>query len=271
MILRPVRPASPTGPPMTKRPVGLTRKLRRSLRASYRSLRQDRLHDVLPEVVRDQRLGALLVLRGDQQLLDLDRLAVAVADRHLRLAVGPQIRDDVRLADIGQPVRELVRERDRERHELFGLVARVAEHHALITGAGDVELIVVGRVGARLVGLVDALGDVGRLLVDRVDHGARVGREAEIRVGVADLADRLARDLLDVHVRRGGDLTGHDDEPRVHEGLARHAAGRVIAQHGVEDAVGDLVRDLVGVPLGNGLRGEQELVVGHVVHRDGRA
>ena len=28
MILRPVRPASPTGPPITKRPVGLTRKFR---------------------------------------------------------------------------------------------------------------------------------------------------------------------------------------------------------------------------------------------------
>jgi hypothetical protein len=35
---------------------------------------------VLPEVVLDQRLGALGVLGGDQQLLDLDRLAVLVAD-----------------------------------------------------------------------------------------------------------------------------------------------------------------------------------------------
>ena len=95
---------------------------------------------------------------------------------------------------IGEAVRELVRERDRQRHELVGLVARVAEHHALVAGAGDVERVVVGRVGARLVRLVDALGDVGRLLVDRVDDGAGVGGEAEVGVGVADLADRLARD-----------------------------------------------------------------------------
>src|SRR5919198_858755 len=51
-------------------------------------LGQDRLDDVLPQVVGDQRLGALLVLGGDKQLLDLHRPAVAVADRHLGFAVG---------------------------------------------------------------------------------------------------------------------------------------------------------------------------------------
>ncbi len=168
--------------------------------------RQDRLDDVLPEVVRDQRLGALLVLRRDQQLLDLGRPAVAVADRHLRLAVRSQVRDDLGLAHVGEPVRELVRERDRERHQLLRLTRRVAEHHPLVARAGDVELVVVGRVGPALVGVVDALGDVGRLLVDGVDDRAGVGREAEVGVGVADLADRLARDLLDVHVRGRGDL-----------------------------------------------------------------
>ena len=91
MILRPVRPASPTGPPITNRPVGLTSRFLRSLLGVVEVLGQDRLDDVLPEVVRDQRLGALLVLRGDQQLLDLDRHAVAVAHGDLRLAVGPQV------------------------------------------------------------------------------------------------------------------------------------------------------------------------------------
>ena len=113
--------------------------------------RQDRLDDVLPEIVRDQRLGALLVLRGDQQLLDLDRAAVAVADRHLRLAVRAQVGHDLGVADRGQAVGQLVRERDRERHQLVRLVGRVAEHHALVAGAGDVEFIVVGGVRARLV------------------------------------------------------------------------------------------------------------------------
>jgi hypothetical protein len=228
---------------MTKRPVGLTRK-----------------------VVREQRLRALLVLRGDQQLLDLGGTAVDVADRYLRLAVRAQVRDHLGPAHVGQALGELVRERDRQRHQLRRLARRVAEHHALVTGAGDIEFIVVGRVGARLPGGVDALRDVGRLLVDRVDDRAAVGGEAEVGVGVADAADRLARDVLDVDVRGRRDLARHDDEPRVHERLARDAAVRVVAHHGVQDAVGDLVGDLVGMALGDGLRREQVLVVVEVTH-----
>jgi hypothetical protein len=224
---------------------------------------------VLPQVVGDQRLGALAVLGGDQQLLDLDRAAVAVADRHLRLAVRPQVRHDVGLAHVGQPLGELVRQRDRQRHQLRRLVGRVAEHHALVAGAGEVECIVVRRVRARLVRRVDALRDVGRLLVDGVEDRARVGAEAQVGVDVADLADRLARDVLDVDVGLGRDLARDDDQAGVDEGLAGDAALRVVAQHGVEDAVADLVGHLVGMPLGDGLGREEVLVVGvaHEVKR----
>ena len=210
-----------------------------------------------------RRLG---VLRRDQELLDRDRPAVDVADRDLGLAVGAQVGERPVVADGGELLGELVGERDRQRHQRGGLVARVAEHHSLVAGPGDVELVVVGRVGPRLVGLVDALGDVRRLLVDRVEHGARVGREAELGVDVADLADRLAGDLLDVDVGVGRDLAGDDDEAGVHERLARDPAERVLGQHGVEDAVGDLVGDLVGVTLGHRLGREQVLVVGRLRH-----
>ena len=217
---------------------------------------------MLPEIVRDQRLRALLVLRRDQELLDLHRAAVAVAEVTCVLPSGRRYGDDLGLAHVGQALGQPVRERDRQRHELVGLVRRVAEHHPLVAGARDVELVLVGRVGARLVGLVDALRDVGRLLVDRVQHGARVGAEAEVGVGVADPADRLADDLLDVDVGRGRDLAGDDDEAGVDEGLAGDATRGVVAHDGVEDAVRDLVRDLVGVTLGDGLGREEVLVVG---------
>ena len=49
---------------------------------------------------------------------------------------------------IGEALRELVREQDRHRHQLVGLVGGVAEHHALVAGAAG----------------VDALRDIGRLL-----------------------------------------------------------------------------------------------------------
>ena len=66
--------------------------------------------------------------------------------------------------------RELVRHLDRQRHQLLGLVARVAEHQALIAGA------LLGGIAA-----IDALRDVGRLLLDRDHHRAGVGVEAHVR------------------------------------------------------------------------------------------
>ncbi len=224
-------------------------------------LRQDRLDDVLPEVVLDHALGTLTVLRGDQQLLDPDRPAVDVAHRDLRLAVRAQVVEVAGLAHVGQALGELVRQRDRQRHQLLGLVGGVPEHHPLVARARNIELVVVVGVGARLVGLVDALGDVRRLLVDRVQDGARVRREAEVGVDVADLADRLASDLLDVDVGLGRDLAGDDHEAGVDERLARDATVRVLGEDRVQDAVGDLVRDLVGMTLGHRLGREQEAVV----------
>ena len=225
---------------------------------------QDRVQDVLPQVGLDQRLrvDARLVLGRDQDLLDLDRAAVLVADRHLGLAVGAQVRHHVAAAHLREAVRQPVRERDRHRHQLVGLARRVAEHHSLVARAGDVELVVVAGVGARLVRLVDTLRDVRRLLVDRGDDRAGVAVEAVGGVVVADPADRVARDLRHVDVGLGGDLAGDDDEARVDERLAGHAAVRVVAQDGVEHAVGDLVGHLVGVALRDGLGGEEELVVG---------
>jgi hypothetical protein len=212
---------------------------------------------VLPEVVAQEvPLDAVAVLGRDEDALDRRRLAVAVADGHLRLAVGAQVRQPV-AAHVGEPLGELVGQRDRQRHELGRLARGVAEHHPLVARAG-----IAGRVRCA----VDALGDVGRLLVDRVDDRARVGAEAQIGVDVADPADRLARDVLDVDVGCGRDLAGHDDQAGVDERLARHAARRVVGEDGVEHAVGDLVGDLVGMALGDGLGGEEELVgLGHRV------
>ena len=152
-------------------------------------------------------------------------------------------------------------ERDRHGHQLGRLVRGVAEHHSLVAGARDVELVVVLFVLAHFERLVDALGDVRRLLVDRVDDGAGVGREAELGVRVADAADRLAGDVLDVDVDLGRDLARDDDEARVDQRLAGDATVGVAGHDGVEDAVGDLVGDLVRVPLRHRLGGEKELVV----------
>ena len=227
---------------------------------------EDRLEDVLPEIVADHLLARLLAMLGrDQDLLDLDRAIVLVTDRDLSLAVRAEVADDARLANLGELPRELVRQLDRHRHQRLRLAGRVPEHHSLVSGAGAVEL--VGRLALALLEPgIHPLSDVGRLLVDRREDGARLVVEAVAGVVVADLADRLARDLRDVDVGLRGDLTGHDHEAGVDQALAGDAPGGVVPHHRVEDAVGDLVADLVRVPLGDRLGGEQVLVFGKSLH-----
>ncbi len=272
MIFRPVRPGIPHRPTEHELPgrvdvdeVSLLEAL-----LVVQAARQDGPDHALDQIWLDQRLGVdpVRVLGGDQDALDLDRaldavLVLLVADGHLRLSVRTQVEQLVGLAHLGQPLAELVRERDRERHQLLGLAACVPEHHPLVARAQPVERIVVAGVVLHLVGDVDALGDVRRLLVDRDDDGARVRVEAEVGARVADLGDLLADELRDVDVRLGGDLAGDDHEARRDERLAGDAAVGIVLQDGVEDRVGDLVGDLVGVPLGHRLGREEVLALGH--------
>ena len=156
-----------------------------------------------------------------------------------------------------------MREHDRKGHQLLRLVRRVPEHHSLVAGADPVERIVVTRVVLHLVRRIDALRDVGRLLVERDDDTARRRVEAPLRVRVADLRDPLAHELGNVDVDVGGDLACDDDETGRDQRLAGNPALGILRQNGVEDGVRDLVGDLVGVSLGDGFRGEEELAGGH--------
>ena len=203
----------------------------------------------------DQILSDLLqrhvgaVLRRDDHGLDRHRLAVDVAHRYLALAVRPEVLEHAALPHRREPLHELVREHDRQRHQLLGLGARVAEHQALVAGPQ----------------LVHAHRDVAGLLVDGRDDTAGLVVEAVLGARVADRLDGLASDLRNVHVAGRGDLARHDDEPGGQERLAGHATRRVLGQDRVQDGVGDLVGDLVRMPLGHGLRSEQVLLTRHRV------
>jgi len=98
------------------------------------------------------------------------------------------------------------------RHVLRGLVAGVAEHQALIARA---------LIEVEALAFVHALRDVLRLLTVLDEHGRTVGVEADLRVGVADALDGLARDARIVHPRVGGDLACKHDEVVLHERLGR--------------------------------------------------
>ena len=113
---------------------------------------------------RGRQLDLGIVLGADEDGMDAGRPAIGVVlDGDLALSVGTQERQGSVLSHLRQPARDSVSENDRHRHELVGLVAGVAEHHSLVAGP---ELVVLDSL-ARLEGVVDALRDVGRLLLDR--------------------------------------------------------------------------------------------------------
>ena len=145
---------------------------------------------------------------------------------------------------------------DRKRHERLGLGARVPEHHSLVAGTLLVELVVRGGARTHLFGIVDALRDVWRLLVEGDHHAARVAVVAERLSVVPDAVDGGPGDRRDVHVGRGGDLAGDDAQTRRDHRLAGDPTGGVLREDRVEDRIGDLVGHLVGMALGHGLRCE---------------
>ena len=128
--------------------------------------------------------------------VDADRaVLVVVLDGDLGLAVGAQVGQRAVLAHRAEPLGQPVGDRDRQRHQLRGVVAGVAEHQPLVAGALPVER--VDRVVVPLlVGVVDALRDVGRLLRRwRSETPQERAVEALLAVVVADLEDPVAHEL----------------------------------------------------------------------------
>ncbi len=185
------------------------------------------------------------VLSGDDDGVDPNGLAVVVFDRDLRFAIGPEVVEHAVTPRAGQAFDQLVREHDRHRHQLGSLGAGIPEHQALVAGAAR----------------VDTLGDVGRLLVNRREHGARLRVETELGAGVSDLLDGVADDLRKIDVAARRDFAGDDCQAGSDQRLAGHAADRILGENRVENGIGNLVGDLVGMPFGHRLRGKQVTTV----------
>src|SRR5206468_476830 len=92
-------------------------------RAEY--LRRNAAGDEIPDLA---LRCARRVLRRDEHRLHARGLVVLVAHAHLRLHVGTKPAPLAGFARLRKAMRQLMRELDRERHELRRLVARVAEH-----------------------------------------------------------------------------------------------------------------------------------------------
>src|SRR5690606_6303329 len=106
---------------------------------------------------------------------------------------------------------------------------------------------------------IDALSDVDRLLAYDVEYAASSAVEANFRAGVADVDDDVADDLFQIDPGAGGDFAGDDGHAGLDQGLTGHAGVFVLGDDGVQYGIGNLVGDLVRVPFGHGLGGENRV------------
>src|SRR5579862_4851894 len=198
----------------------------------------DLVDQALRQILRDLLVAdRLAVLRRDDDGVDAHRFVAVVLDGDLGFAVGPQIVERAVAASLGKAARQFVRQHDWQRHQLGRLAARIAKHQPLVAGAAG----------------VDALADVARLFVNGGQHRARLVVEAELRAGVADVLDDLTDDFLKVDVAIGRDFSRDDREARGDERFAGDARDRILRDDGVENAVGNLVGDLVGMTFSHRL------------------
>ena len=221
--------------------------------------RHDRTDDLFNDFVNELSLHVLALghfrgmLRGEHDRVATDRLAVAIAERHLALGVRAQSREGTVLAHNALTLDETVGVVDRRGHEGRRFVAGVTEHQALVAGT-EVEFVVGGAV--------DTLSDVLRLLVVTNEDGATLMVDAVFGVVIADALENVAgeADVIDVGAR--GDFTCENDEARGAEGFRGNAAHGILFETGVEDGVRDLVRDLVGMTFTDGF-GSKKIFAGH--------
>ncbi len=213
--------------------------------------RNDRVDDVPADIRMNLLLRHIRVMLGrDDDRLEARRPALLVVlDGDLGLAVRTKVGQCAVLADLRELQCQLLGQRDRVRHVLRGLVRGVAEHHALVARADGFELLVGHFIFLRFEGLIDAHRDIRGLLVHRHDHRAGLRVEAHGCVRVADPADRVARDLLEIKVRLRRDLAHDEAQPGRHGRLAGDAAHRVLREAGVQHRVRDRVADFIRMSL----------------------
>ena len=203
-------------------------------------LLDDLLEDLLAELL-GRDVGA--VLGGHDDGVDADgnhgTVVVLVLNGDLGLGVGAQPGQAAVPASGRHGGVELVGEEEGQGEELRGLVGGIAEHDTLVTSAQLLEGLLV----------VKTLSDIRGLLLDRDEEVEGLVVEALLRVVIANVLDGLADDLLVVKLGVGGDLTEHHDHTGLGGRLAGNLGEAVLRQAGVEDGIGDLIRDLVGVAL----------------------
>ena len=145
---------------------------------------------------------------------------------------------------MGEQASQAVGQHSRQGEKLVRLAAGVAVQDTLVSSSG---LLLLGNSPGDIAALV--MGDDLHFVV-----GAAIAR----------FPHRPADKGGNVRRLRGGDLAGHEDLVRCGQDLTGHTGGWVAAEAGVQNCVRDGIAQLVRVPLGDRLRG-QNILISHVL------
>jgi hypothetical protein len=203
-------------------------------------LLDDLLFDLLAELLGGDILA---VLGGDDDSVNTEgndgAVVVLVLNGDLGLGVRAEPREGAVTAGLGHGSVQLVGELKGKGEKLGGLVGGITEHDTLITGTEGLEAVVK----------VKTLGDIGRLLLDGDEKVKGLVVEALGGVIVTNVLDSVTDNLLVVDLGLGGDLAEDHDHTGLGGSLAGNLGQGVLGQAGVEDGIGNLIGDLVGVTL----------------------
>ena len=170
---------------------------------------------------------------------------LVILHRHLCLSIGEDVRDRAVLSLLHQQVCHLIRQRDRQGHQIRCLVTGVAEHHSLIPRSAD--------------SIVGSHCDVGALLVDSYHHRAGVAVKSRLGAVIADVLQDAAGDTGKVDVVLRADLAHDQHHAGRAAGLAGHTAIRVMLHDLVEHCVRDAVAHFIGMAFRDRFRSEEYL------------
>ena len=144
------------------------------------------------------------------------------------------------------------------------------------------EYAVLGFALLCFEGLIDALSDISRLIMDRIEHATGGGIETILRAVVTDVFEHLAHDGWHINIGLRANLARYEHHACGSHGLAgaTHRARiggcarrrdialfsklDLLSKDSIENCVRDLIADLVGVPFRYRLAREDVRGISHI-------
>ena len=177
------------------------------------------------------------MLRGNDNGVEPDWFVIIIFHGDLSFAIGFQDGVSFLFADLFQPFRQPVSQRNRHRHIVFCFVAGVTEHNSLIARA-HISFI-----------MHDRFIDFRRLL-------RHLGQDFKFFC-VADFADFVLRNFLKRQIGAGVRFAIDKNQIVFDRRFHRHLAGRILTKCFVQNRVGNGVADFVRVSAGDGFAGKK--------------